>query len=87
MAEPLWRPSPERAALTEIAQWAARHGFEGPDAIERVWDWSVEKTAEFWREVCDRFGVVASRGPDAVLENDHAMPGAKWFTGAKLNYA
>ena len=87
MTEPLWCPSPERAAATEIMRWAVRHGFEGSDAVDRLWRWSVENPAEFWREVWERFGVRASRGPDAALENGDAMPGAKWFTGARLNYA
>ncbi len=28
-----------------------------------------------------------SRAPDAILEHADALPGAKWFPGAELNFA
>ena len=77
MGELLWQPSPERAAATQIAGMAARHGFTGPDAVARLWRWSVDEPAAFWREVWGGFGVVASGGAETVLENPTAMPDAR----------
>ncbi len=85
--EPLWRPSPERAAATRIMAFARARGFEGEDAIRRLWAWSVERRADFWAEVWRGFDVRASRGAEVVLENPDAMPGARWFVGARLNFA
>jgi acetoacetyl-CoA synthetase len=87
MSEILWRPSAERAAATQIAALAREQGFEGPDAVDRLWRWSVENPEAFWRRVWELGGVKASRPADAVLENPAAMPGAKWFPGARLNFA
>src|SRR4051812_46209190 len=87
MREILWQPSPERVAGTQIAQLAARHGFTGADAVERLWRWSIEHRAEFWQEIWNLGGVVASAPATAVLENGAAMPGARWFGGARLNFA
>src|SRR3712207_9125685 len=39
-----------------------------------------------FRSVWDDSGVVASQRFSAILE-DPQMPGARWFTGARLNYA
>jgi len=85
--EPIWRPSPERAAATRIMAFARAHGFEGEDAVRRLWQWSVEERAAFWAEVWRTFGVKASREADVVLEHPDAMPGARWFVGARLNFA
>ncbi len=85
--EPLWRPDAERAAATRIMAFARARGFEGEDAIRRLWVWSVERRADFWAEVWRTFDVRASRGADVVLENPDAMPGARWFVGARLNFA
>ncbi len=87
MAEPLWRPDPERAAATQIMALARDRGFDGPDAVRRLWEWSIEDRAAFWAELWDRFEVRASRSAHTVLENGEAMPGARWFRGAELNFA
>lgn len=87
MAEPLWQPSPERRAETQIAQLAARHGFTGADAIDRLWRWSVDDSPAFWREIWELGGVKASRMGETVLANGDAMPGAQWFPEARLNFA
>jgi acetoacetyl-CoA synthetase len=87
MSEPLWRPDPERAASTEIVQFAKAAGFDGPDAVRELWRWSIGDRPAFWRMVWERYGVIASRQADTVLENPDAMPGARWFVGAELNFA
>jgi acetoacetyl-CoA synthetase len=87
MSEILWQPRPEAAAATQIAQLARARGFEGPDAIRRLWQWSVEHPAEFWQEVWDLGEVRASRTADRVLVDGDQMPGARWFEGARLNFA
>jgi len=87
--EVLWRPSRERvdrAALTRFAaQVRERHGVEVDD-YEALWRWSVEQLEDFWALVWDVFDVLASRPSDAVLTS-RAMPGARWFPGARLNLA
>jgi acetoacetyl-CoA synthetase len=87
MSEILWQPRPAAAAATQIAQLARARGFEGPDAIRRLWQWSVEHPAEFWQEVWDLGEVRASRTADRVLVDGDQMPGARWFEGARLNFA
>jgi acetoacetyl-CoA synthetase len=87
MSEPIWRPDPERAARTQIVRFAADQGFTGQDAVRDLWRWSVEHPEPFWRQVWKSFGVVASAEADRVLENPDAMPGARWFPGARLNFA
>ncbi|QKT10284.1 acetoacetate--CoA ligase [Rhodococcus sp. W8901] len=53
------------------------------------WDdlyrWSVEDVEGFWAAIWDHFGVVTHRPYRQVLEA-RVMPGARWFTGALLNY-
>src|SRR3954454_12786224 len=51
-----------------------------------LWEWSVTDLAAFWRSIWDYFDVRALTPPSAVLA-EGAMPGAKWFPGATLNYA
>jgi len=88
-AQPLWRPSADamrRSAMHRfVVDAAARHGFAAE--YDALYQWSISERAEFWSAVWDFTGVVASRRWDCALENGDAMPGAKWFTGARLNFA
>jgi acetoacetyl-CoA synthetase len=83
----LWQPRPEAAAATQIARLAHARGFEGEDAIQRLWQWSIEHRAEFWQDVWNLGEVRASRRADRVLVDGDQMPGARWFEGARLNFA
>ncbi|MDA8022290.1 MAG: acetoacetate--CoA ligase, partial [Gammaproteobacteria bacterium] len=77
----------ESAMFAFMRRAAARYGFaEDYDALHK---WSIENRAEFWNEVWDFTGVIASKksAPENILQNGDAMPGAKWFSGSSLNFA
>ena len=44
-----------------------------------------QELEEFWQAVWDYFDVQSSAPPTAC--SPPSMPGAKWFPGARLNYA
>ncbi|MEV8096513.1 acetoacetate--CoA ligase [Kitasatospora sp. NPDC085879] len=99
---PLWRPDPARAASARIVAfqaWAAEHhgapaaplapADDDEQAAARYADlqaWSTEDLERFWTAVTEWFDVRFTTPPEAVLA-DPAMPGARWFPGARLNYA
>jgi acetoacetyl-CoA synthetase len=88
-AQPLWEPTRadrESAEMTRFMDWAGeRVGREFADYAE-LWEWSVSEVEEFWAAVWDYCGVRASRPYRQVLDS-RRMPGARWFSGAELNYA
>ena len=53
---------------------------------DALYDWSVAHIPEFWEAVWKFVGVTHSEPYSSVLE-DPTMPGAKWFQGARLNFA
>ncbi len=54
---------------------------------DSLYRWSVESSEQFWVAVWTFCGVISSRHWDTVLTNHAAMPSAKWFVGARLNFA
>jgi acetoacetyl-CoA synthetase len=52
-----------------------------------LYQWSVSEPADFWACMWEFAGIRASQGYEAVLDDIHHFPGAKWFTGARLNFA
>ena len=83
---PLWEPSEERRARSNLQAYLDRHGFGGYDD---AWRWSVDPATagEFWRDVARHYGVRWHRPPEAVLEAGDGAWGARWFRGGLLNYA
>ncbi len=51
-----------------------------------MYRWSIEDRPAFWRGVWDFCSVIGKPG-SVVLENGDAMPGARWFPEARLNFA
>jgi acetoacetyl-CoA synthetase len=88
--QPLWRPSAERIAASNMTAFreaaARRWGAALPD-YDALWRWSVDRPEQFWQSVWEFGGVIASKPADKVLAGGDRMPGARWFSGARLNYA
>ena len=53
---------------------------------DELWRWSVTDLDAFWQSIWDYFQFESITPYTAVLANN-VMPGAKWFPGAKTNYA
>ncbi len=85
----IWNPTPgsvARAHITRYMRWLERErGLRFAD-YAALWRWSVTDLEAFWASIWDFFGVRASTPYTRVLASE-AMPGARWFPGAELNYA
>ncbi len=84
-AEVLWEPGADRVERSRLTAFARQVGH-GDDSYEQLWEWSVDRLEDFWTQAWTFFDVVASRPYDTVLSS-RAMPGARWFEGARLNLA
>ncbi|WP_435204777.1 acetoacetate--CoA ligase [Micromonospora sp. bgisy143] len=89
MGDVLWTPPAdvlERSRIGDYLRWLREHrGLDFAD-YDALWQWSVTDLDAFWRSIWDHFEVVAHTPPTATLA-ERAMPGARWFPGATLNYA
>ena len=89
MNAPLWTPTPEilrRANVTDYLGWLADRRNIALADYPTLWQWTVEDVAGFWSSVWDFYGLDAVSGYGEVLA-DARMPGARWFTGARINFA
>jgi acetoacetyl-CoA synthetase len=50
-------------------------------------DWSVAEISDFWAVMWDYAQIQASRRSAAVVDDVRRFPGARWFSGARLNFA
>src|SRR5262245_5051744 len=85
----LWKPGPDARSTSRLGRymdWLERErGVVVADFAE-LHAWSVTELEDFWQSLWDYFGIACSAPPTEVL-SERAMPGAAWFTGARLNYA
>ncbi len=90
MSKPLWRPSPQRIAASNMYHFMKtvnrHHGIDLADYHD-LYRWSIENLRDLWAEIWDFAGITASRPYAEVLDDPARMLGAKWFTGARLNFA
>jgi acetoacetyl-CoA synthetase len=85
----LWTPSSsvqKDANLSAYMAWLEKERGKKFDNYHELWAWSVTDLEHFWDSIWDYFQVKASQNFTNVLDK-REMPGAKWFDGAKLNFA
>jgi len=90
MRKPLWVPSEERVKRANITRFISfingNFGLD-IDSYGQLYEWSIKNIPEFWEAMWDFGQIRASRGYDVVVGDLGRFPGAKWFIGAKLNFA
>jgi acetoacetyl-CoA synthetase len=86
----LWRPSAERIANANLTRFmrcvTARTGTALHD-YDETYAWSLSSPAQFWSELARFADVRAEWGTGPALEHPGEMPGARFFPGARLNFA
>ena len=86
----LWEPSPERLASANLTAFSKQAGVVAGRPLadyHALWRWSVEDPAAFWRLMWSYGGVVGDGPGEPSIENPGAMPGARFFPAARLNFA
>ncbi|HXF83878.1 MAG TPA: acetoacetate--CoA ligase [Anaerolineales bacterium] len=90
MKKPLWIPSEERKREANITRFIevvnARRGL-ALASYSDLYAWSVNHIPDFWADVWDFVGIKASQPYEVVVTDLSVFPGAKWFPGARLNFA
>ncbi|MEM2618365.1 MAG: acetoacetate--CoA ligase [Candidatus Hadarchaeales archaeon] len=90
MGKLLWEPSEEtkrKANITKFMDFVNKRYGKNFRTYEELYKWSVDEIPEFWAAVWDFVGIKASRKYDVVVDDVKKMPGARWFIGARLNFA
>lgn len=90
MANVLWQPKPDAISKANMTQFI-RHVNERHQTsfseYNGLYEWSVDRIADFWARLWDFLDIIHSKGYDQVVDDPTKMPGATWFSGAHLNFA
>ena len=85
----LWAPSKEfirQSNIKSYIRWLKDEcGLSFAD-YEELWQWSVDRTAEFWSSLFKYFNILFD-GDISHITNGKPMPETRWFENVRLNYA
>jgi acetoacetyl-CoA synthetase len=90
MKTPLWSPSDEWIKKANVSRFIDYvNGKQGKKLKTHadLYQWSIESAPDFWARMWEFADIKASRGYDQVVDDLKKLPGAKWFSGARLNFA
>lgn len=90
MPKLLWQPSEENIEHSNMLSFlhAVNATYQTDlSNYSELYQWSIHNTAQFWSMVWQFCGVTAGKMWDEALIRPDEMPGARWFVGAKLNFA
>ena len=86
----LWRPSEARIKDSNMFRFmnVVNEKYDlDINEYGSLYDWSIKNIEKFWVLMWEFAGIRASKPYDQVIDNINKMPGAKWFSGARLNFA
>lgn len=87
--EQVWTPPADVRETSQVGRfltWLDAERGVRLESYDELWRWSVDDLEGFWAAVWDFFALRASAPYERVLDS-RDMPGARWFPGARLNYA
>ncbi|MFC1929830.1 acetoacetate--CoA ligase [Chloroflexota bacterium] len=90
MTKLLWKPSEMRkkqANMTRFFNFVnKKHGLT-ISSYDELYEWSIDNIPVFWEACWEFLPIIASRKYDNVVDDLSKFPGARWFGGARLNFA
>jgi len=90
MEVPIWKPSEERkraANMTRFMDFVNKRYGQSLNSYDDLYNWSVDNIPDFWASLWEFADIKASKPYDAVVTDLDKMLGARWFPGARLNFA
>jgi acetoacetyl-CoA synthetase len=90
MAKLLWKPSEEQIKNSNMYRFMNvinEKYHQNFSEFEPLYQWSIENIADFWESFWEFADLIASKPYEQVIDDVTKMPGARWFSGARLNFA
>ena len=57
------------------------------NSYQELYQWSIKNIPDFWKEIWAQSKIIHSKKYNNIIDDIKKMPGAKWFSGARLNFA
>ena len=86
----LWQPTSDQIARANMTRFTGmvneKYGL-AINSYTELYEWSIQNIAHFWAAMWQFGDIISSQGYSDVLQEGEDMLGARWFAGARLNFA
>lgn len=85
----LWQPSAAQQAdanMTAYMVWLTEQTGQAFSDYDSLYQWSIDHLEDFWQSIWDYYELQSPTPYQQVLSSK-AMPGVRWFEGARVNFA
>ncbi len=90
MAKLLWEPSDDQIKKTNMYRFMNfinEKYSQDFNQYAQLHEWSINNISDFWAAFWEFADIIHSKPYDEIIDDDSKMPGARWFSGARLNFA
>ncbi len=90
MSTPLWNPSQETVDNSNMFAFINKVNARNKknfSSYQELYNWSVNSIPDFWSSLWEYTQPIVSQTYEFIVDDPTKMPGAKWFHGARLNFA
>ncbi|HRD70124.1 MAG TPA: acetoacetate--CoA ligase [Legionella sp.] len=88
MNKAVWIPkNPQQTKMWQFMNFAAQQHCQVFENYNDLHSWSVKHPDSFWQTLCDFFNLKFDTPAHQVLNYYHDMLDARWFSGARFNFA
>ncbi len=90
MSKVLWKPDEQQIENANMTRFIGKINEQYGLALssyDELYQWSIDNIPEFWKAMWEFGDIVHSKAFNEIVNDLDKMPGARWFTGARLNYA
>lgn len=89
MHKPVWQPQhPEASRMAKFMRHVEQvHQQQFNQDYQQLHQWSINQPALFWQTLSDYFEIQFNPAPQRIVNDYRHMLEARWFEGAKFNFA
>jgi len=86
----LWQATPEQIVDSQMSRFREQvnqqYNLNLTD-YHHLYNWSITQAENFWKSIWKFGGIISSASYTQICDDITKMPGAKWFSDSKLNFA
>ena len=87
MSELVWKPKNPQSRMWEFMNFVSQEQKQEFAHYQELHHWSVRHPELFWKSLCTFFAIQFDHPAEQVLNEYQDMLDARWFSGARFNFA
>ena len=88
MSKILWKPKSVRSTnMYQFINYVNESNGTSFVSYDELYKWSINNASDFWSNMWSFSDLIYSKNYTQVVDDINKMPGAKWFSGSRLNFS